>query len=311
MIQLDSKLLSFMIFGLLMGIAIAFFAGYTMGKYETQIDALTTTKLDPLEIVRPLQTSSTKLENATKKIEEAIVRLETISKNQLNQISISPPAETVKPKTVQEKTTSETIQKGPVSPQAITSPCDPAKVAGPEIWDKFLVSLGLVNYKDLENSVEKMFSTEDNFERQQIVKSLARITSPEVKAQIINLILDENDDIDVRRTAIESLDWKGNADMLATIFQTAKNNEVRESSIYAAKNTHFDDTDRAKIDQTLLQTFPQETEDFVKMAIIDYFADVQPGQFDQLLSSVPSDNFSTEVLEHIEVVRQKLLPQHQ
>ncbi len=312
MIQWDSKRPSLIVFGVITGMIMAFFAGYTMGKYETQIDELTVAKMDLSEIVKPIQTSSTKLENAIQKIEEAIVRLETVSKNQLNQVNISPPADTVKPKIGRrEKITSETIQKGPVSPQTTTSTCDPANVAGPEAWNKFLVSLGLVNYNDLENSVEKMFSTEDNFERQQIVKSLARITSPEVKAQIVNLILDENDDVDVRRTAIESLDWKGNADMLATIFQTAQNNEVRESTIYAAKSTRFDDSDRAKIDQTLLQTFPQETEDLIKMAIIDYFADVQPGQVDQLLSSVPSNSFSTEVLEHIEVVRRELLPQHQ
>ncbi len=149
-------------------------------------------------------------------------------------------------------------------------------------WQNFLVSLGLINYRALEATAERLFLGE-NADRSKAISALAVVGSPEVKAEIQRLILDEQESVDIRTAAIEAFNWQGQVATLGQLLQTPQPASIQSSAIYAARNTQFSEAEQQQLEQTLFSQFQQTQDNGVREAIIDYFV-TEPTKLEQLLN---------------------------
>lgn len=147
-------------------------------------------------------------------------------------------------------------------------------------------------------------------EREKNLKALLVIGSSEVKWIIGELIFDQSENISLRQTAITELNWEGAGDKLLELFQSDKDNGIRNSVIYAARNSALTEQERQPFEQTLTDNFMVEQDEAVQMSTLDYFAlqTKDKNKFENLVNSVPFSRFSPELTKHIDFLRQQGFP---
>lgn len=163
-------------------------------------------------------------------------------------------------------------------------------------WQNFLVSLGLVNYRALEATAERLFLGEQ-YDRSKAISALAVVGSPEVKAEIQRLILDEQESEDIRTAAIEAFDWQGQVNTLTQLLETPQSSSIQTAAVYAARNTQFNEVEQRQLEQTLFSQFQQTQDNTIREAIIDYFV-TEPSKLEQLLSQSNAQGIKYIIRQH-------------
>jgi len=307
-----------LLIGFIISIVFSFVMGYSLGKMNSQPENVVIETVNPTIDTAPLQTitnqigtTSNEMDSRVKQLDTILVQLKTISNKTLTTLK------SLEKQTVQLVTVNQTPNPSPspqVSEQTSDSsnspPIDSPPTAMVEELDeetlrKLKVSLALVDSEHVEQKAEQMFLGEA-VDREKAIQAIARVSSPEVKTEIVNFIHDPDEDMGVRLTAINSLDWSGEAETLTNIFQTDNSHEIRLATVHAARETEFDDFEKEQLNQVFFDNFQTETDENVKLAILDYFSDNQPETIEQLLTLVPPDNFSPEVRKHVELFQNQL-----
>lgn len=272
--------------GFVISITLSFFIGYSLGKNNVVVKTVT-----PVVDTTPLQTVSKKMDATSNKIDTQIKQFIPL----LTQLKILSEQTANTLKILEQQTNKQPTPNLPIIPQ-VTDELDE------DISKQLKMSLALIDSHNVEQKVEDLFlgNRED---REKAIKAIAQVSSPEVKKQILNFILDPNEDIGVRLTAIESFDWKDEVETLANIFQTDESHDIRLATIYTARETKFNDSEKEQLNQVFFQEFQAEPNEFVKLAILDYFSDNQPEKIEQLLTLVPLNDFSPEVRKQVELLQ--------
>ncbi|RKZ83299.1 MAG: hypothetical protein DRR19_19340 [Candidatus Parabeggiatoa sp. nov. 1] len=313
------RLKTLLLLGFMLSITTAFFIGYSLSKTPIQNENVVTEKVAPVIDTAPIQAASSKVDAASNKIDSAANKLETVVR-QLETISektLAALASLEKPATQPAAVNEAANTPSPVEatpPQVSeekpdtqnTALAELAEQTDEETYRKILGMLDVIDYDKVDQITEGARRGEIT-DMEQAIQTLARIGTPEVKAEISKILLNEDEDMGIRLTAVEALDWRGSADELTNIFQTDSSHEIRLASVYAARETQFDEVEKEQVNQTFFDSFQQETNDFVRLAILDYFSDNQPEQVEQLLTLVPPDQFSQEVREQVDSLQNGLL----
>lgn len=306
------KLNAVLVFGFIISITIIFFIGYSWGKTKTQSQVVVAEKIAPVIDTTPnkFEIVFGKVEQVVKKLEAAVKQLETVSENtqkvlatlekKANQPTIIHSTHT--PKST-ETTHSQATEDIPDTQNSILA--ERGEQTNAETYQKIRRMLDIVDYEKVEKMTQGALQGNTN-DIERAIKTLAKIGTPEINSEIDKIILNEDEDTGIRLTAIESIDWKGNVDMLTRLLQTDHSHEIRLATVYAARETEFDDIGKEQLNQVFFDNFQTETNDFVKLAILDYFSDEQPEKIEQLLTLVPPDNFSAEVRKQVELLQNPL-----
>ncbi len=301
-------------------IAVAFFLGYTAGEIQGENSILTMKRAGSVINTAGLQTAADNIDKSAERIAEiaaSLDKLKTIT-HKLEVLSSTHSKNEARSEPVQGKKaanqaanieqTSKTVrttlsQETENLPKTIPSSGFAEKPAQEQTGKNR--EIAMVDRKSLRKMTDDIFLS-DVSNKEKAIKTLARIASPEVKLEIGDSILNEAEDIGVRLAAIESIDWKWNAETLTSILQTDSSREIRQSLVYAARETDFNETEQQQIDQALFERYQQEPNDFVRLAILDYFSDDQAEKVEELLTLVSPEDFSDDVREHVKALQQGL-----
>jgi ribosomal protein S7 len=316
--------------------SLAFITGYSLGKENATLSVIE--KLQQKIDLTPIQTASNQMENASsrfnvasiqvdgvvKQLETEIAQLKKVSNEIVTALASSEKDTTQPVATINEATSPLTEEVHNTEDTAIaelTEQTDEESLSTEEVPDtKDTVIAELTEQTDNETSaqINRMFYvidhkkvdnmtqsalSGDTTDVEQAIQTLARIGTPIIQNQINNIILDKKEDMGLRLTAIEAVDWKDNANGLSIIYQTDSNHEIRLATVLAARETEFNKNDKQQINQTLFDNFTKENNESVKLEILDYFADEQPEKVQQLLDLVSPEDFSPEVGKQVELLR--------
>ncbi len=143
---------------------------------------------------------------------------------------------------------------------------------------------GQVDADALQTALADMHSP--NIEtRQQALRALMLVGSPEVKLEIGRIIFNDEEDVNLRRELIQSLNWHGVSEQLINLFQTAKDYNVRAAAILAAETSQLDESERLAFESVLQESFAEEPDNFVKIATLDYFSNNNPSKLQEFFDN--------------------------
>lgn len=272
-----------------MSIILSFFIGYTISFQRNDFSCSTcSNKISHVSVDNSLiQRATNKIDEQAKKIDELLNTIE-ITSEKLVSLSNSLQKEVV-------------IQ---LSDKSNSS--DVAFNRERNISREIKEVQKIVDYLKLQQSVGNIYSG-DIVEREKAIRAMIVIGSSDIRKEIENLIFDPNEDVQLRQAAIDSFDWRGLTDMMIDVFQTDENFQVRSSIIYSARKMNFDEAEREKINQIFYSAFHKETNDSVKIAILDYFANGKTEQFEELVGSVSQEGVSSEVQNHIAFLKKGII----
>jgi hypothetical protein len=298
-----------LIIGFTLSTILSFFMGYSLGKTKNQFENAVV-EIAPLQtIATEIDTTSSKIYTKVNELEKILTQLENVSEKTLSALQLLE-TQATQP-TIENQNPSVSSQAGKQTPEnSNLYPIETVEGLDEKTLRELKISLALIDSKNVEQKAEQMFLGEA-IDREEAIKAIAKVSSPEVRAEIMSFIRNPDEDMGVRLTAIESIDWEGESETLINLFQTDDSHEIRLATVNSARETEFDNSEKEKIDQVLFENFQAEPNDFVRLAILDYFSDVQLEKVEQLLTLVPPDNFSSEVREHVELLRKQLLPEVQ
>lgn len=316
--------------------SLAFITGYSLGKQNATLSVIE--KLQQKIDLTPIQTASNQMENAStrfnvasiqvdgvvKQLETEIAQLKKVSNEIVTALASSEKDTTQPVATINELTSPLTEEVHNTEDTAIaelTEQTDEESLYTeevPDTKDTVIAELTeqtdnetsaqiksmfyIIDHKKVDNMTQSALSG-DTTDVEQAIQTLARIGSPIIQNKINNIILDKKEDMGLRLTAIEAVDWKDNANGLSNIYQTDSNHEIRLATVLAARETKFNKNDKEQINQTLFDNFIKENNESVKLEILDYFADEQPEKVQQLLDLVSPEDFSQEVAKQVELLR--------
>ncbi|EDN68792.1 hypothetical protein BGP_1906 [Beggiatoa sp. PS] len=155
-----------------------------------------------------------------------------------------------------------------------------------------------VDQVGIQEAIADMYSA-DLDTRQRALRALTLMGSSEIKQQIGQIIFNEEEDITLRNDIIKNLDWHGLSEQLIELFQISKDYNIRTAAITAAQTSHFDETERQSFESTLLENFESESDDFVKISTLDYFANNNPDKLQDFLNQ-EENSLSPEVHKHLQ-----------
>ncbi len=152
----------------------------------------------------------------------------------------------------------------------------------------------------LQDAIADMNSS-DFATRQRALRALMLIGSSEIKQQIGQLILNEEEDISLRRDIVQNLDWHGLSGELIQLFENSKDYNIRAAAILAAQNSRLDEMEQQYFEETLLKNFTEESDDFIRISTLDYFANKHPDKLQEFFNTQSEEEIlSPEVRKHLQ-----------
>jgi hypothetical protein len=155
-----------------------------------------------------------------------------------------------------------------------------------------------VDYKGVQEALQNMHSENVNT-RQRALRALILLGSPEVKLQIGQVILDEEEDTALRRDLIQSMDWQGSSEQLSNLFENSKNPIIRAATISAVDNSHLSETEKQSFEASLVKNFSNESDDLIKIATLNYFSNQNSSHLYTLIDNLDQQTISPKLQEHI------------
>jgi len=155
-----------------------------------------------------------------------------------------------------------------------------------------------LDYDGLQDVIRDMHS-EDFNARQRALRVLALVGASEIKKEIGRIILDETQDLALRRDLITSMDWQGLGEQLISLFENSKDSVIRAAAISAVDTSRLDETEKQAFETSIINNFSNESDDFVRISTLDYFANHDSPHLHSLADSLNGQDISSQLREHI------------
>lgn len=155
-----------------------------------------------------------------------------------------------------------------------------------------------IDHEALQIVTKDMYSTDLNT-RQRALKALIVLGSPEIKQQIGQIILNEDENVALRRDLIQNMDWQGLSDQLIALFEKSKDSAIRFATISAVDSSNLNETEKQSFENSLLNNLPTESDDFIKIATLDYFANHNREQLQSVINNLNQQELSPQLRDHI------------
>ncbi len=155
-----------------------------------------------------------------------------------------------------------------------------------------------VDYQGVQEALKNMHSTDLNT-RQRALRALVLLGSPEIKQQIGQLIVNEEEDVALRRDLIQNMDWQGFGEQLTNLLKSSKDSVIRAAAVSAASGSHLGETEKQAFETSLVDSFGGESDDFVKIVTLDYFSNQNSPHFRTIIDSLNQQEISPQLREHI------------
>jgi hypothetical protein len=175
----------------------------------------------------------------------------------------------------------------------------PASVLHPEQDTHCQVLQEKLDMAGVEDVIWDMHSEDFNV-RQRALRALALVGSAEIKEEIGRIIMDETQDTALRRDLIQSLDWQGLGEHLNNLFLVSKDAVVRAAAVSAVHDSQLSEIEKQTIETSLISNFAEETDDFIRIVTLDYFANLNSPHLHSLANSLNNQDISTQLREHIQ-----------
>jgi len=157
-----------------------------------------------------------------------------------------------------------------------------------------------IDLSELQKAVADMNNADFNT-RQRALRALTLLGSPEIKQQIGQLILNEEEDISLRRDIIQNLDWHGLSEELIQLFENSQDYNIKAVAILAAQSSNFDENEKQSFEDAMLKEFPVEHNDFIQISILDYFANRNRDKLLEFSEIINEEKpLSLEVYKHLQ-----------
>jgi len=155
-----------------------------------------------------------------------------------------------------------------------------------------------IDHDALQTVTKDMYSTDFNT-RQRALKALIVLGSPEIKQQIGQIILNEDENVALRRDLIQSMDWQGLGDQLVGLFEKSKDSAIRFAAISAVDSSNLNETEKQTFENSLLNNFTVESDDFIRIATLDYFSNHNREQLQLVINKLNPQEISPQLQDHI------------
>lgn len=129
------------------------------------------------------------------------------------------------------------------------------------------------------------------------IQILSRVGLPEQVAIIEEYAKDPDQEIAVRNTAIENIDWEKNVEFLDNIIRSGGG--VGEATIYMAETKELSDETRAILNEAIHSSFVPALRPSTIIAILDYLLEQDKSRFDDIITQVTYDNFFEDEKEDV------------
>jgi hypothetical protein len=121
--------------------------------------------------------------------------------------------------------------------------------------------------------------------------ALAQLQNLDARNLIIQLAENEQEDSDLRREVIRSMDWHGSVDQALRIFNTTNDESVKAAIILAAQDSQTDDIEKQIFEKTFTDIFDENKSEFIKTSILNYLSNTNKSLFDKLNDKTLNNNF--------------------
>jgi len=155
-----------------------------------------------------------------------------------------------------------------------------------------------IDHDALQTVTKDMYSTNFNT-RHRALRAMVLLGSPEIKQQIGQIILNEEEDIALRRDLIQNMDWQGNGEHLTKLFENSKDVTIRAAAISAVDSSNLNETEKQTFENSLLNNVTVESDDFIKIATLDYFSNHNREQLQSVINKLNPQEISPQLLDHI------------
>lgn len=153
--------------------------------------------------------------------------------------------------------------------------------------------LKVVDSEKVSSITSKFYSGNKSEQRDAII-ALSHVGNLAMQTEIVKLITDNSEDMGLRITAIENIDWKYNASELSSIFLNTNDDDIRTSLLEAALKTSFDDNNTNILSDTFYNSFNSIQNDNMKILTLRFLSNQNNDYAKNIISGVPIDTFSPE-----------------
>ncbi len=150
-------------------------------------------------------------------------------------------------------------------------------------------------YEEAYNGI----SSTDFATREKSLKAMAQLGTPEAKATLMKVVMNEQENAGLRRALIRTTDWH-NAVEQATSLLSSKDESVKAAVILAAQDSHLNETEQEDFEKGVMKVFDEKNGDFIQIAAIDYLANKNPAKISEITVLSKDVNVSAKVNQHID-----------
>lgn len=280
--------------------SLLFFAAGVGGFFGAYLATESITPLPPPVITAPvmdnprLEAISAKLETIAKQFAELNENYQTLVTNGQKQATdFSQFQETLFAKLQLLENKLETLNATNVQSTIQTPPTSPAESS---ILNQSVVQQ--VDYQGVQEALKNMRSPDLNT-RQRALQALILLGSTEIKQQIGEILLNEEEDVALRRNLIQNMDWQGFGDQLVKLFENSKNSVIRAATVSAVDSSRLSETEKQVFETSLIKNFNEESDEFIKIVTLDYFSNQNSPHLQDLINNLNQQNTSQKLQDHI------------
>lgn len=167
----------------------------------------------------------------------------------------------------------------------------------PELSDTF-------NIEELRY-ISTNLTSDDALIRERALQVVSLVGSVNERRRLIDTLTDGEEDVQLRRHIIDTMNWEGIGDEFAQLLQGGKHPEVFDALVSAAERNlvRLSHEDRVAVDDALTSVFSNSTDSETKLRVVDYFANTDPDAI-EILAAPPYDvGLGSQVRERITFVR--------
>lgn len=141
----------------------------------------------------------------------------------------------------------------------------------------------------------------DETQRERSLRALAELNNPESKVLLIAIAQDSAESEALRKDIIRKMDWQGSVEKAIELL-SSEDESVRESIIFSAQDSSFNEDEREQFENYLDKVFNEGGSAFIQISAINYFANKHPEKLYQIkINSSDIDTFNL-VSQHLQEV---------
>lgn len=134
--------------------------------------------------------------------------------------------------------------------------------------------------------------------REKSLMAMAKLGTPEAKAVLMSVVMNEHEHPELRRTLVRTIDWRGSIEQAVNLLSST-DDALKAAVILSAQDSHFDGVEQEVFKNKLMELFNDGHSSFIQISAVNYLANKDPAAVLKinLLSSDPE--VYNAVNEHI------------